>query len=88
MKERDEERDRLRKELRRSRERLHAIDADAQRKDREQYQFSTSTTQTPTDLGDHISTDATEDINKEVRNVVFNKIKHNILLLSSFSQNI
>ncbi|KAH0556518.1 hypothetical protein KQX54_000848 [Cotesia glomerata] len=65
VKERDEERDRLRKELRRSRERLHAIDADAQRKDREQYQFSTSTTQTPTDLGDHISADATEDINKE-----------------------
>ncbi|XP_074095470.1 rho guanine nucleotide exchange factor 2 isoform X4 [Cotesia typhae] len=65
VKERDEERDRLRKELRRSRERLHAIDADAQRKDREQYQFSTSTIQTPTDLGDHISTDATEDINKE-----------------------
>ncbi|XP_053593711.1 rho guanine nucleotide exchange factor 11 isoform X3 [Microplitis demolitor] len=63
VKERDEERERLRKELQRCRERLHAIDADAQR--REQYQFSTSTTQTPTDLGDHISTEATEDINKE-----------------------
>ncbi|KAJ8683003.1 hypothetical protein QAD02_018795 [Eretmocerus hayati] len=33
VKERDEERERLRKELRRSRERLHAIDAEAQRRD-------------------------------------------------------
>ena len=32
MNEREEERERLRKELRRSRERLHAIDAEAQRR--------------------------------------------------------
>jgi hypothetical protein len=33
VKERDEERERLRKELRRSRERLHVIDAEAQRRE-------------------------------------------------------
>ncbi|XP_057324420.1 rho guanine nucleotide exchange factor 12 isoform X3 [Microplitis mediator] len=65
VKENDEKGERSRKQLHRITERLHAIDADAQRKDREQYQFSTSTTQTPTDLEDHISTEATEDINKE-----------------------
>ncbi|KAK0168905.1 hypothetical protein PV327_002662 [Microctonus hyperodae] len=63
VKEREEDRERLRKELHRSRERLHAIDADVQR--REPYQFSTSTTQTPTDSGDHIAAGGAEDISKD-----------------------
>lgn len=64
VKEREEDRERLRKELHRSRERLHAIDADVQR--REPYQFSTSTTQTPTESEDHITAGGAEDISKDV----------------------
>ena len=49
MKEREEERERLRKELRRSREKLHAMDTDAQK--RESTETFTASIHTQTELG-------------------------------------
>ena len=49
VKVREEERERLRKELRRSRERLHALDADAQQQHREQTNVPTAAIHTQTE---------------------------------------
>lgn len=65
VKEREEERERLRKELRRNRERLHAFDVDAQKRDNK-LERSTSLTQTTPDNGDNSHTDGAEEINKDV----------------------
>ncbi|XP_011700224.1 PREDICTED: rho guanine nucleotide exchange factor 1-like isoform X2 [Wasmannia auropunctata] len=54
-KEREDEREKLRKELRRSRERIHALDTDVQR--REFSEMITTTTHTQTMLDDHMRQD-------------------------------
>lgn len=59
IKERDEERERLRKELRRSRERLHALDVDIQR--REFSETCTTSNQTQTEPGDVLNKESSVD---------------------------
>ncbi|XP_012276921.1 rho guanine nucleotide exchange factor 11 [Orussus abietinus] len=59
VKEREDERERLRNELRRSRERLHAIDTETQR--RECHHTSTSTSQTQTEPGELSQMDVSDD---------------------------
>ncbi|XP_024942922.1 rho guanine nucleotide exchange factor 11 isoform X3 [Cephus cinctus] len=64
VKDREEERDRLRKELHRNRERLHALDADAQH--REVIQVTTTTTQTQTELGEPLNGEScSDDLNRD-----------------------
>ncbi|XP_011497167.1 PREDICTED: rho guanine nucleotide exchange factor 12 [Ceratosolen solmsi marchali] len=65
VKERDEERERLRKELRRSRERLHVIDAEAQRREISE----TISAPLETAIGQNETTGATNDqMNQEICN--------------------
>ncbi|XP_017794853.1 PREDICTED: rho guanine nucleotide exchange factor 11 isoform X2 [Habropoda laboriosa] len=59
IKEREEERETLRKELRRSRERLHALDADIQR--REFSETCTTSIQTQTEPGEILNKDSSID---------------------------
>ncbi|XP_076301603.1 rho guanine nucleotide exchange factor 2 isoform X3 [Lasioglossum baleicum] len=59
IKGREEERERLRKELRRSRERLHALDADIQR--REFSETCTTSNQTQTEPGDILNKESSID---------------------------
>ncbi|CAL7948284.1 unnamed protein product [Xylocopa violacea] len=59
IKEREEERETLRKELRRSRERLHALDADIQR--REFSETCTTSSQTQTEPGEILNQDSSID---------------------------
>ncbi|XP_020285964.1 rho guanine nucleotide exchange factor 11 isoform X2 [Pseudomyrmex gracilis] len=59
IKEREDEREKLRKELRRSRERIHALDSDMQR--REFSEAITRTTHTQTALGDSVHQDISTD---------------------------
>lgn len=59
IKGREEERERLRKELRRSRERLHALDADIQR--REFSETCTTSSQTQTEPGDVLNKESSID---------------------------
>lgn len=59
IKEREEERETLRKELRRSRERLHAFDADIQR--REFSETCTTSSQTQTEPSEILNTDSSID---------------------------